>query len=252
MIQPYLYKATHKDGRTITILGTMHCTLFTTLPQKLQSFLLSFDTLLSEGYKIEEEGDDIVKSKPFPGWFEDMPTRIQQDIEAVFSTEYDLETVSALLKWDKMIEVLGYYGSFGYLTGIDQVLMSSYSESSSKEILPLETEEDCDETFSKEYDFIENILSQDDAIEFLAEDHYNANIVNGGTAMSNFGMVIEYLTHNIQNEYDPIVEKRNKLWIEKLISYMKIPALGDILLAGGVAHILDKGGGIRILTKTGI
>jgi hypothetical protein len=255
MIQPYLYKASNdNNGTEVTILGTMHDLPASSLPKIIHEMLFNeFDILISESFK--EEGDNesdiepyVVQHKNFPDWFSYMSVRVQQDIAAVYLTEYSHKQTLGSIKSSNMISVLMNYSCITYMEGIDQSLADHYKE---KEILPLEKDVMYDKQFDNEVNYI-NLLNQDSAIKFLEQDHYDSYIKNGGCAMSSFKEQIEYLSHNIKFEKkDTVLIQRNKSWTENIVCAAKENIGKRILVAGGVDHIVGTDGVLDMLEKQG-
>jgi hypothetical protein len=246
---PYLYRATHHNGTVVTIFGSMHNVPLAALPDKLKEFLLSFDVLMSEALSEEEHNQTSTFLSPkreFPDWFDNMPLRVQQDLDAVFSTECTQSNVQYYLQNNDMIDTLQLYGALVYSNGMDAELLSEYRN---KIVLPLESNVECQSTIMNGNEWMYND-PYDNVMKLIAQDHYDSNIVNGGAKMSDYNLVKEYLAHDyVEEEYDHTVAKRNKLWISALQKYANEYDCNK-LLVGGCAHMEGKGGLIELLTES--
>lgn len=269
---PYLYKATHNNGAEITILGSFHSMPFRALPEELKSFLLSFDVLMSEGLKQEvydeltcealpqEESNDEeeisdneeeIGNREFVGWFDNMPLRIQQDLDAVFSTVCTNEEAQDLLQSNDLLTSFGNYASLAYEDGMDNELLSSYANRSLQSVRPLEGDDDYQEAIMDGNEWI-NTYSYDSVMEMIISDHYDSNIANGGAKMDNWQSLQEYCSHSgAEEEYDHNVAKRNKIWMKNIQKCVAENDTGSKLLVAGVAHMQGKGSILELLTESG-
>jgi uncharacterized protein YbaP (TraB family) len=263
MVIPYLYKAMHENGNEITIFGSIHNTPLSALPQKLREFLLSFDVLMSESLKEEEwkrihglEQKSIVTqeqstNREFPDWYDNMPLRVRQDLDAVFSTKCTRENVQYYLQSPDMINTLQQYSCLSYIDGMDAELLTRYINNPYKCALPIEGEAGYQATTMNAIEWVNND-SYENVMQLVANDDYYSNIANGGVKMSCWPLVKEYLSHAFTvKEYDNTVALRNQLWMSNVHKWNNLLPGTTKLLVGGVGHMEGQGGLLELLEGDG-